>query len=96
MNIGKSKNYLIFSLGCPSAEVSVFNYYANNLANYNALYGSIGTLLLILLWVYFNSIIVLIGFELNVSIYNAGMDLDKSDNQRMEKGNIPDPKQNSG
>jgi len=50
-----------------------FNFYANNLAQYNALYGSIGTLLLILLWVYFNSIIILIGFELNVSILNAGM-----------------------
>ena len=48
-----------------------FNFYANNLARYNALYGSIGTLLLILLWVYFNSIIILIGFELNVSILNA-------------------------
>ena len=50
-----------------------FNYYANNMAQYNALYGSIGTLLLILLWVYFNSIIILIGFELNVSILNAGI-----------------------
>ncbi len=50
-----------------------FNFYANNLAQYNALYGSIGTLLLILLWVYFNSIIILIGFELNVSILNAGI-----------------------
>ena len=50
-----------------------FNFYANNMAQYNALYGSIGTLLLILLWVYFNSIIILIGFELNVSILNAGI-----------------------
>ena len=50
-----------------------FNFYANNLATYNALYGSIGTLLLVLLWVYFNSIIVLIGFELNASIYNASL-----------------------
>jgi membrane protein len=56
-----------------------FNFYANNMAQYNALYGSIGTLLLILLWVYFNSIIVLIGFELNASIYNAGMDIKKVD-----------------
>ncbi|NOR87893.1 MAG: YihY family inner membrane protein [Bacteroidales bacterium] len=50
-----------------------FNFYANNMAQYNALYGSIGTLLLILLWVYFNSIIVLIGFELNASILNAAI-----------------------
>lgn len=46
----------------------VFNYYVNNFSRYNALYGSIGTLLLILVWIYFNSIIVLIGFELNASI----------------------------
>ena len=58
-----------------------FNYYANNLARYNALYGSIGTLLLILLWVYFNSIIVLIGFELNVSILNAKLKINPSKKQ---------------
>jgi len=47
-----------------------FNFYANNFAKYNVLYGSIGTLLLIL-WIYFNAIIILIGFELNASIYAA-------------------------
>ncbi len=52
-----------------------FNFYANNVAQYNALYGSIGTLLLILLWVYFNSLILLIGFELNASILLAGKEL---------------------
>lgn len=54
-----------------------FNFYANNMARYNVLYGSIGTLLLILLWVYFNSIIVLIGFELNASILNASREQKK-------------------
>lgn len=58
----------------------LFNFYANNLAQYNALYGSIGTLLLILLLVYFNSIIILIGFELNASIYNASMEKKEKDN----------------
>ena len=48
-----------------------FNFYANNFAKYNVLYGSIGTLLLILMWIYFNAIIILIGFELNASIYAA-------------------------
>jgi len=37
----------------------------------NALYGSIGTLLVFLLWILFNSFILLIGFELNVSISRA-------------------------
>lgn len=63
-----------------------FNYYANNLARYNALYGSIGTLLLILLWIYFNSIIVLIGFELNVSILNAKLKI-KSTEKLSDKEN---------
>lgn len=48
-----------------------FNFYANNFAKYNVLYGSIGTLLLVLVWIYFNSFILLLGFELNVSIHSA-------------------------
>ena len=48
-----------------------FNYYINNFSQYNKLYGSIGTLMIILIWMYFNSIILLTGFELNASISNA-------------------------
>jgi len=40
----------------------------NNFASYNKIYGSIGTVLIIMLLIYFNSLILLIGFELNVSI----------------------------
>ncbi len=48
-----------------------FNFYIENFGRYNALYGSIGTLLVFMLWMYFNSNIVLIGFELNASIRSA-------------------------
>jgi len=48
-----------------------FNYYVQNFSNYNALYGSIGTLLIILFWIYFNALILIIGFELNASIQQA-------------------------
>lgn len=48
-----------------------FNYYVNSFSSYNTLYGSIGTLIVIMVWIYFNAMIVLIGFELNVSIKNA-------------------------
>jgi len=48
-----------------------FSYYINNFGQYNKLYGSIGTILVILLWLYFNAIVLLMGFELNVSIRNA-------------------------
>jgi len=48
-----------------------FSYYVNNFAQYNKLYGSIGTLLVILLWIYLNSIFLIIGFEFNASIAHA-------------------------
>jgi membrane protein len=45
-----------------------FSYWVNNFASYDKVYGSIGTVLIIMLLIYFNSLILLIGFELNVSI----------------------------
>lgn len=50
---------------------SGFAYYVNNFASYNKVYGSIGTLMVIMLWLYFNSLVLLIGFELNASISHA-------------------------
>ncbi len=48
-----------------------FGIYLNNFNRYNLLYGSIGTLLLLMLWVYFSCIVLLVGYELNTSIYNG-------------------------
>jgi membrane protein len=48
-----------------------FGYYIENFGQYNRLYGSIGTLIIVLLWLYFNAIVMLIGFELNTSIFKA-------------------------
>lgn len=48
-----------------------FTYYITNFGQYNKLYGSIGTLLIILLLMYLMSLILLLGFELNASIYQA-------------------------
>jgi membrane protein len=45
-----------------------FAIYVDNFANYNEVYGSIGALILILLWLQINSFIILIGYELNASI----------------------------
>ena len=48
-----------------------FSAYVNNFGQYNKLYGSMGTLMVVLVWLYLNSIAILIGFELNVSIMAA-------------------------
>ncbi len=45
-----------------------FNYYIENFSQYNTLYGSIGTLIIIMLWIYFVAMVILIGFDLNASI----------------------------
>lgn len=46
----------------------LFSKYVSNFGNYNALYGAIGTIMMIMALVYLNSLALLIGFELNVSI----------------------------
>ena len=51
---------LITSLG--------FSYFINNFGRYNEIYGSIGALIVIMVWIQFNSFILLVGFELNASI----------------------------
>jgi membrane protein len=48
-----------------------FSAYINNFGQYNKFYGSIGTLIAFLVWLFVNSLVLLIGFELNISINNA-------------------------
>ena len=46
-----------------------FSLFVTNFARYNALYGSIGTIMMLMALIYLNSLALLIGFELNVSIH---------------------------
>jgi len=48
-----------------------------NITDYNALYGSIGAILAVQVWIYFNMIALLIGYELNSSIARARRDRTK-------------------
>jgi membrane protein len=56
-----------------------FSYWVNNFSNYNKLYGSISTILILMLLIYFNSLVLLIGFELNVSITSIKHEADERD-----------------
>lgn len=53
-----------------------FSAYVNDFGQYNKLYGTIGTLIVILIWLYLNSIALLVGFELNVSIKAATSEME--------------------
>jgi membrane protein len=46
----------------------IFSYWVNHFGNYNKLYGSVGTVIILMLLIYFNSLVLLIGFEFNNSI----------------------------
>lgn len=54
---------VVFSIG--------FSYFVNNFGRYNEIYGSLGTVVAMQMFIYLNSFALLIGFELNVSIKNA-------------------------
>lgn len=47
-----------------------FSLFINNFGKYNALYGSIGTIIVLMTIIYINSLVLLIGYELNVSIHS--------------------------
>lgn len=46
------------------------SWWVSRFAHYNQLYGSIGTVLIIMILIFINSLILLVGFELNVSIHS--------------------------
>jgi len=51
---------VVFTLG--------FSFYLNSFDSYNKLYGSIGALIGLMLWIYGISIMILVGFEINASL----------------------------
>ena len=61
-----------------------FAIYLNNFGNYNELYGTLGTLVVLLVWLDFNCLILLLGFELNASISKATLLSDVKLEPKME------------
>lgn len=67
----------LFSVGATMATLLIvllslgFSYFIGQFATYNKLYGSLGTLLVTLIWLNANSVVLLLGFELDVAIHRA-------------------------
>ena len=70
----KRKKWKFFSAGSSTATILIimsslgFSYYITHFSQYNAIYGSIGTVIIVMLYFQLNSFILLLGFELNASI----------------------------
>jgi membrane protein len=48
-----------------------FSVYVNNLGTYNMVYGTIGAFAVLMMWLYYTSILILIGAEINSQVYNS-------------------------
>lgn len=68
-----------------------FTAFVNNFGSYNLLYGSIGTIMVIMIMVFLNSLVILIGFEFNLSIHTIKRRqekrLERERNQNRFQGN---------
>lgn len=67
-----------------------FSAFVNNFGRYNALYGSIGTIIVLMSLIFINSLVLLIGFELNVSIKSLRL---IAEQREAEEKNKPAAKQ---
>lgn len=47
-----------------------FSIYVNNLKTYNMVYGTIGAFAVLMVWLYYTSLLILIGGEINSQVYN--------------------------
>lgn len=87
----KYREFVIFSPGTIVATTLFvlgtigFNTYISNFSKYNVLYGSIGTLIILLLWIWIVAILVLTGNDLNSGIRRNADKLSASEDNTRKK-----------
>ena len=59
-----------------------FSFYIDNFAGYTRIYGSIGAVIILMIWLYISSIVLLLGGEINaiLSYFRSGSKIDKYEN----------------
>ncbi|MCI2057708.1 MAG: YihY/virulence factor BrkB family protein [Oscillibacter sp.] len=63
-----------------------YSYYVENMAAYSLLYGSIGTVIVLLIWLYLSATVLVMGAELNGTLLSLRR-------ERLSDGTGPDPEQ---
>jgi membrane protein len=70
-------NWRFFSIGSLIATILClgvtvgFSYYITNFGTYNKVYGSIGVMIAMMVWVQLMTVVLLVGYEINASIHEA-------------------------
>ncbi len=65
---------------------TVFFYLANNFIHYNQVYGSLGTVIAFMVWMWLNTLIILLGYELNVSILLGKISRNENEEEETARG----------
>ena len=71
------RNFTFVNAGSVIASVLIllstygFSFYLSNFSSYNKLYGSIGTMIALMIWFYLLALLIIFGFEVNASITTA-------------------------
>jgi len=72
----------VFATIASVIATSVFYFLVNNFLNYNKVYGSVGTLIAFMVLVWLNTVIILLGYQLNVSILLGKLSKEKNDGHK--------------
>lgn len=75
----------IFTTACWALLTSGFSIYIHNFSNYSATYGSIGGVIMFMLWLYFTGILLILGAILNASIQRYTIEKMKRRSQLFQK-----------
>lgn len=69
------------------------SYYLTNFASYNEVYGSIGAVIGLLLWLYVSAYLILLGAALNVQVHGYDSPPDKGDTSFLDEGGSSESEQ---
>jgi membrane protein len=67
-----------------------FSIFVNNFGRYNALYGSIGSVIVLMILIFINSLVLLIGYELNASIHSLKAMAEERELHEKEHASVAD------
>lgn len=72
---------VVASIGWVTVSLA-FSYYVNNLGSYSKVYGSLGGIIALLMWMYLSSISILMGVEVNASLMFSRTGVEKKKRKR--------------
>ena len=78
---GKIIPGVVFSLAVWMVLSAAYSFYVENIANYSVIYGTLGTVIVLLIWLYLTAVILIMGAELNDTLLAM-----RTENDRRRKG----------